>query len=76
MSKTQKLVEKYNTKEINVCLVRLLRVSEDVVRNEPYTLEGLSARAGLDRGIVEDVLEVLVDIGTFEHEDKLYRVPG
>lgn len=77
MSKTQKLVEKYPTKEINICLMRLLRVSENIVRGQEYSLNELSARVGLDRGIVEDVLEVLVDIGTFVRvRDRVYRVPG
>lgn len=76
MSKTQKLVEKYPTKEINICLMRLLGVSEDIIRNQEYSLNELSARVSLDRGIVEDVLEALVDIGIFVRvRDKTYAVP-
>lgn len=76
MSKVQKLVDKYPTKEINICLMRLLRVSEELERNRTYSLAEIAARISLNGEIVGDVLEVLVDIGIFGHRDRKYAVPS
>ncbi|NJD76184.1 MAG: hypothetical protein FIB08_03695 [Candidatus Methanoperedens sp.] len=75
-SKHTFLTYKYSLREINVAMQRLLNVAEQLPRDEPWAIDKISARVGLEEAIVGDCLVFLCDAGIYQKSDNEYIVSG
>lgn len=70
-----KIAEKYSRVELNNAIFKLMKISEELPRNEKQSLERLLARATIyDFNMGHDILETLSDMGIYERIDHGYYI--
>lgn len=71
-------VKIYGLREKTVCISRLIQIANSLERDQEYSVESLSARAGLDEGIVQSTIDGFEYLGIFKKNasNNKYSVPG
>ena len=62
----------YSLREKTVCIHRLLNIAGSLEKEKEYSVEEISARAGLDEGIIQSTIDSL---GIFKKNNNKYLIP-